>query len=94
MCEKSGSSHYVGYWNNCRDHIASKGHQRAENKEQKPTEDPSGEYDQEENKIDNEDEVQIESPLTLTPTTKAELDLTFAKFILPQKGSFFQLWFP
>ena len=55
---------------------------------QKSTEDPFGEYDQGDNKIDNEDEVQIESPLTLTPTAKAELDLSFAKFILQYRLPF------
>ena len=36
ICEKSGSLHYVGYWNNCRDHIASKGIKRRKIRNKNP----------------------------------------------------------
>ena len=99
LCNLRNSSYAVGLWHNRKDHINSRSHKNAEalnSKEIVPSKDQSknqlktkrDESPKEGRQNESSQSIEKSQAESLTPLTKAELDLSYSKFILQYRLPF------
>ena len=89
ICQEQGSPFYSGLWNNCKDHLGSQSHKKASDKAKLKENALEKQANQNIEAVDEmETNTMPESSLTLTPSTRSELNLTYSKFILQYRLPF------
>ena len=85
LCHKYGSTYHTGLWHNRKDHQTSQSHKKCEEKarddlieHEQEAEAPSNGND----KTTQNNESKATASIELTPVVKAELDLTYTKFLV------------